>query len=135
MSEEKNKAFPFHFPLTNLSNKIQLKIENLNQEIVLSSSFMPPLFGVTGLPSPIIQDNADSSNNGLLIWINGRGVIIDPPPFTQEILDHLGIPSLYIEWFILTKCHVNHDAGAFQKILASSRVEVVTLILKHSYIL
>lgn len=59
-----------------------------------------------------------------LIWFGFSGVIIDPPPFTQEILDMLGIPSLYIEWFILTQCHSSHDVGAFQKILASSRVEV-----------
>jgi len=57
--------------------------------------------------------------------IGFRGVIIDPPLFTQDILDHLGIPSLYIEWFILTRCHSSHDCGAFQKILASSRVEVL----------
>lgn len=73
-----------------------------------------------GLFTPFID-----KKNILIVFLLLRGVIIDPPPFTQEILEHLGIPSLYIEWFILTKCHVNYDSGAFQKILGSSRVEVL----------
>lgn len=72
ISEEKEKAFPFHYNLSKLASKIQPKTENLDQEIVLSSSFMPPLFGVTGLPSPLLQDFPEGNNNGLLIWINGR---------------------------------------------------------------
>ena len=150
MADENNKNFHFHFTVNSLTNDMIPKTESLNQEIVLSSSFTPPLFGVTGLPSPFVEIYPEYKSNGLLIWINGRyffkkyfffvenvrilyfninlfynrGVIIDPPPFTQDILDHLGIPSLYIEWFILTKCHSSHDCGAFQKILASSRVEV-----------
>jgi len=67
-----NKKIPFHFNLPSLSNQINYKSENLNQEIVLSSSFTPPLFGVTGLTSPFLEGNQEYHSNGLLIWINGR---------------------------------------------------------------
>ena len=70
--EDKDKNFPFHYNLTALSNKINPKSENLNQEIVQSSSFNPPLFGITGLPSPYNDGNQEYNSNGLLIWINGR---------------------------------------------------------------
>lgn len=70
--EDKNKSSPFHFNLTTISNKMNPKSESLSQEILLSSSFTPPLFGVTGLPSPLNDSNSENVSNGLLIWINGR---------------------------------------------------------------
>lgn len=109
-----------------------IKSEKLNQDVLQSVSYCPPMFGITYLGS-YFENKVDNKDTGILIWINGRGVIIDPPPFTQEILDQLGIPNLYIEWFILTHCHNTHDAGAFQKILASARVEVFYFSYSYSF--
>jgi glyoxylase-like metal-dependent hydrolase (beta-lactamase superfamily II) len=36
----------------------------------------------------------------------------------------MGIPSFLIGWVIITHCHADHDAGAFQKILESQKVEI-----------
>jgi glyoxylase-like metal-dependent hydrolase (beta-lactamase superfamily II) len=44
----------------------------------------------------------------------GAGIMIDPPPNSAII--H-GIPPSLIEAVIVTHCHADHDAGAFQKIL------------------
>lgn len=124
---DSQKNFPFHPNLSNLSTQLNnLKSESINKDVLQSVSYTPPIFGVTYL-GMYLEPGEEKESIGILIWINGRGLIIDPPPFTQEILDQLGIPSIYIEWFILTHCHNNHDAGAFQKILASSRVEVRNL--------
>ncbi len=50
--------------------------------------------------------------------------MVDPPPFSTHLLKKNGIPQNMIEWIIITHCHADHDAGAFQKILESSKVEV-----------
>ena len=50
--------------------------------------------------------------------------MVDPPPFSTHILKKKGITQNMIEWIIITHCHADHDAGAFQKILESSKVEV-----------
>jgi glyoxylase-like metal-dependent hydrolase (beta-lactamase superfamily II) len=57
-----------------------------------------------------------------------RGIMVDPPPFSTHILKKKGITQNVIEWMIITHCHADHDAGAFQKILESSKVEVIILI-------
>jgi len=71
-TDENNSNFHFHFNINSLTSDMIPKTESLNQEIVLSSSFTPPLFGVTGLPSPFVETNPEFKSNGLLIWINGR---------------------------------------------------------------
>lgn len=55
--------------------------------------------------------------------------MVDPPPFSSQFLKKLGIPSILIEWIIISHCHADHDAGTFQKILEATRVEV-TLYFK-----
>ena len=51
--------------------------------------------------------------------------MVDPPPFASRRLKELGIPGICIEGIIITHCHTAHDSGTFQKILNSTRVEVV----------
>ena len=52
--------------------------------------------------------------------------MVDPPPFSSIVLRKLGIPSILIEWIIISHCHADHDAGTFQKILDATRVEIIT---------
>lgn len=85
--------------------------------------FEPPLFGVTVLGASHGFDPCGSTS-GYIIWINGRGIMLDPPPFSQQILKENGIPPTIIESIIISHCHADHDAGAFQKILDSQKVEV-----------
>lgn len=51
--------------------------------------------------------------------------MVDPPPFSMHKLKKLGISSMSIEGIIISHCHADHDAGAFQKILDASKVEVI----------
>ena len=67
------------------------------------------MFGVTILGSSHGFDPSGSTT-GFVIWMNGRGVIVDPPPFANEMLQ--GVPVRSIDTLIITHCHADHDAGA-----------------------
>ena len=88
-------------------------------------TFYPPSFGVTVLGNSHGFD-ASGSVSGYVLWINGRGVMIDPPPYSSATLEREGIRPRMIVGIILTHCHADHDAGAFQKVLAGQPVVVIT---------
>lgn len=88
-------------------------------------SFHPPSFGVTVLGNSHGFDKTGSVS-GYVLWINGRGVMIDPPPYSSATLEREGIRPRTIVGIILTHCHADHDAGAFQKVLTGSPVVVIT---------
>ena len=92
---------------------------------VLPPTFHPPSFGVTVLGNSHGFDKSGSTS-GYVLWINGRGVMIDPPPYSSATLEREGIRSRTIVGIILTHCHADHDAGAFQKVLTGSPVVVIT---------
>ena len=85
--------------------------------------FDPPLFGITILGSSHGFD-PHGSTSGYIVWINGRGIMVDPPPFAYMLLKKHAVPSSLIESVIISHCHADHDAGAFQKILESQKIEV-----------
>lgn len=88
-------------------------------------TFHPPSFGVTVLGNSHGFDKSGSVS-GYVLWINGRGVMIDPPPYSSATLEREGIRPRTIVGIILTHCHADHDAGAFQKVLTGSPVVVIT---------
>ena len=88
-------------------------------------TFSPPSFGLTVLGNSHGFDKSGSTS-GYVLWINGRGVMIDPPPYSSATLEREGIRPRTIVGIILTHCHADHDAGAFQKVLAGSPVVVIT---------
>mmetsp|Transcript_17577 Transcript_17577/g.26678 ORF Transcript_17577/g.26678 Transcript_17577/m.26678 type:complete len:1423 (+) Transcript_17577:418-4686(+) len=92
---------------------------------VLPPTFHPPSFGVTVLGNSHGFDKSGSTS-GYVLWINGRGVMIDPPPYSSATLEREGIRPRTIVGIILTHCHADHDAGAFQKVLTGSPVVVIT---------
>lgn len=92
---------------------------------VAPTSFYPPSFGVTVLGNSHGFD-ASGSVSGYVLWINGRGIMIDPPPYSSATLEREGIRPRLIVGIILTHCHADHDAGAFQKVLTGSPVAVIT---------
>lgn len=105
-------------------------------------SFTPPDFGVTVLGSShgkaISQttgwliDNVlhrigfdpKGTTTGFIVWIFGKGIMVDPPPFSQQFLSKMGIPSVLIHAIIITHCHADHDSGTFTKVLDDQRIEV-----------
>ena len=92
---------------------------------LLPPTFHPPSFGVTVLGNSHGFDKSGSVS-GYVLWINGRGVMIDPPPYSSATLEREGIRPRTIVAIILTHCHADHDAGAFQKVLTGSQVVVIT---------
>ncbi len=88
-------------------------------------AFHPPSFGVTVLGNSHGFDKSGSVS-GYVLWVNGRGVMIDPPPYSSATLEREGIRPRTIVGIILTHCHADHDAGAFQKVLTGSPVVVIT---------
>lgn len=88
-------------------------------------SFHPPSFGVTTLGNSHGFDKSGSTS-GYVLWVNGRGIMIDPPPYSSATLEREGIRPRTIVGIILTHCHADHDAGAFQKVLTGSPVVVIT---------
>lgn len=87
--------------------------------------FYPPSFGITILGNSHGFDK-NGSTSGYVIWINGRGVMVDPPPYSSATLEREGIHPQLIIAIIITHCHADHDAGTFQKVLTGSRVAIIT---------
>ena len=91
----------------------------------LPESFTPPRFAVTCLGPSHGFDPKDNTS-GFIIWLNGNGIMIDPPVNTTEWLVESNVNPKFIDSIILTHCHADHDAGTFQKILEESRITVYT---------
>eukprot|EP01006_Ploeotia_vitrea_P034141 TRINITY_DN65715_c3_g15_i1.p1 TRINITY_DN65715_c3_g15~~TRINITY_DN65715_c3_g15_i1.p1 ORF type:complete len:944 (+),score=511.27 TRINITY_DN65715_c3_g15_i1:53-2884(+) len=87
--------------------------------------FSPPQFGITMLGNSHGFD-AGGTTTGFVVWMNRRGIMVDPPPHSGAILKQHGIPSRLVHSIILTHCHADHDAGTFQKILEEGRIELHT---------
>ena len=87
--------------------------------------FHPPSFGVTVLGNSHGFDK-NGSTSGYVLWVNGRGIMIDPPPYSSTSLEKEGIHPQMIFGLMITHCHADHDAGAFQKILTGSRLSIIT---------
>ena len=68
----------------------------------------------------------NGSTTGFVIWANGSGIMVDPPPGSSQALEKLSIPPRLIKGIILTHCHADHDAGTFQKILKEQQVNLYT---------
>ena len=102
--------------------------------------FVPPAFGVTFLGtshgfdakvvwscSPLQKNmrslkltgsflHTQSSTTGFVVWINGVGLLVDPPPNSGPMLELMGIPPRMIRTVLVTHCHADHDAGTMQKV-------------------
>ena len=61
---------------------------------------------------------------GFVLWCNGSGIMVDPPPFSNSYLKSMGINPAKISAIIITHCHADHDAGAIEKILFEKKIEV-----------
>lgn len=108
-------------PESDHENHKRLEIETPEEAV----PFSPPDFGITVLGNSHGFDSSGSTS-GFIIWVNKRGVMVDPPPFCSEVLRAQNVPPNIIDKIILTHCHADHDAGAFQKVLDAGTVEIIT---------
>lgn len=87
------------------------------------SVFKPPIFGVTTLGSGHGFD-AKGKTTGLLLWVNRRGIMVDPPVDSTEWLQEREVPSRLVDSIILTHVHADHDGGTLQKVLQADRIRL-----------
>ncbi|MBI3892796.1 MAG: cAMP/cGMP-dependent 3',5'-cyclic-AMP/GMP phosphodiesterase [Candidatus Wallbacteria bacterium] len=88
-------------------------------------AFWMPLLGLSVIGSGHGFDPANRTS-GFIIWIEGRGVMVDPPVDSIDWLRGYDISSRQIDTLILTHCHADHDAGTLQKILEEGRISIYT---------
>jgi len=96
-----------------------------SRSLTTMEEFETPDFGVTVLGSADGFTPAGTTA-GFVLWMRGRGILVDPPAHSAHYLRLNGISSRKITHVILTHCHADHDAGTFQKILLEQRVTVMT---------
>lgn len=99
--------------------------ERFVEEDLPTAPFEPPKFGVTVLGSSHGFDPVGKTT-GFILWVGGRGLLVDPPVDSTEYLREQGVAPKLIDGVILTHCHADHDAGAFQKVLEEGRVNLYT---------
>ena len=92
---------------------------------LVPASFHPPTFGVTVLGSSHGFDPGGKTT-GFVLWVNKRGVLVDPPCDATATLEAAGVPPRQVDSVILTHCHADHDSGVFQKVLQEGRVNLYT---------
>lgn len=91
----------------------------------LKEPYKPPLFGVTCL-GPSHGFDPTENTSGFIIWLNHRGIMVDPPVNSTEWLNDSNVNPKLIDSIILTHCHADHDAGTFQKIMEEGRIVIYT---------
>ncbi len=87
--------------------------------------FEPPLFGITVIGSGSGFDPAEMTS-GFIIWINRRGILVDPPVDSTYWLKSMDINPRLIDDCILTHCHADHDSGILQKLLEEKKINLYT---------
>lgn len=87
--------------------------------------FEPPLFGVTVIGSGSGFD-PEEMTSGFIIWINRRGILVDPPVDSTYWLKAKNINPRLIDDCILTHCHADHDSGLLQKLLEEKKINLHT---------
>lgn len=105
--------------------RVRLPEREAPPEPKADEGFTPPAFGVTVVGSSHGFD-PEGKTTGIILWINHRGLLVDPPSGATELLAASGIAPKLIDGLILTHCHADHDSGAFQKVLEEGRVVLYT---------
>lgn len=89
--------------------------------------FVPPRFGITVLGrSHGFDPDPQERTTGFVLWIGGRGVLVDPPLHASSLLVEGDIDADLVDGLILTHVHGDHDAGVLQKALAAGRTTLWT---------
>lgn len=89
------------------------------------TEFQAPDFGITVLGAGHGFD-VNSRTSGFIIWIDGRGLLVDPPVHTTQWMKARNLDSRLVEDILLTHCHADHDSGTLQKVMEEGRVRLHT---------
>ncbi len=83
-----------------------------------------PRFGVTPLGTSHGFDPGGDFTS-FIIWINGKGILVDPSPEALAYLEQIGVAPLDVPYVFLTHVHADHDGGLIEKLLSGSRTTVI----------
>eukprot|EP00924_Labyrinthula_sp_SR-Ha-C_P010022 augustus_masked-scaffold_21-processed-gene-5.20-mRNA-1 protein AED:0.08 eAED:0.37 QI:0/-1/0/1/-1/1/1/0/1180 len=107
---------------------------SIKHQFQREKDFEVPEFGVTILGNSHGFD-PKGSTTGFVLWVDGEGMMVDPPPHSSALLERYGIRPKLITGIILTHCHADHDAGTFQKLIRDDKVELFTsATIYHSFV-
>ncbi|MEQ8222597.1 MAG: cyclic nucleotide-binding domain-containing protein [Candidatus Eremiobacterota bacterium] len=108
--------------------------ENKPGKVLINSCYGPPNFGITVIGSGHGFDPGEKTT-GFIIWINRRGILVDPPVNTTRWIKENRINPRLIGDLILTHCHADHDSGTLQKILEERKIRLhTTKTIKESFL-
>ena len=83
-----------------------------------------PRFGVTPLGTSHGFDPGGDFTS-FIIWINSKGILVDPSPEALAYLEQIGVAPLDVPYVFLTHVHADHDGGLIEKLLSGSRTTVI----------
>jgi CRP-like cAMP-binding protein len=83
-----------------------------------------PRFGVTPLGTSHGFD-PEGDVTSFVVWISGRGILVDPSPEALLYLEQMGVAPLDVPYVILTHVHADHDGGLVEKLLSGHRTTVI----------
>ncbi|MCI0635833.1 MAG: MBL fold metallo-hydrolase, partial [Actinobacteria bacterium] len=83
-----------------------------------------PRFGVTPLGTSHGFDPIGDVTS-FVVWINGKGILVDPSPEALIHLDRLGVAPVDVPYVFLTHVHADHDGGLLEKLLSGRRTTVI----------
>lgn len=112
------------------TDHIDKKIHVPEKEIVMSKNqqtFHPPEFGVTVLGrSNGFDPDPRERTTGFILWLGGRGIMVDPPVHSLQFMQENGIDPQLVQSVLLTHCHSDHDSGLLQCAMFGQKITVYT---------
>jgi hypothetical protein len=104
---------------------IELSSINSSKKKQRHKIFKAPFFGVTfiGVGSGF---SIDKQNSSLVVWAEGKGILIDVIADNNSILSSYGININDINHIFLTHIHSDHDAGALENLLEERKTYLIT---------
>ena len=85
----------------------------------------PPTFGVSFVGTGR-GFNPFRRTTSFVLWIDGKGVLVDPVMDPWVELNRLGIDDVDVPSVFLTHCHADHDAGMIRAVLHQRRIRLIT---------
>ena len=83
-----------------------------------------PRFGVTPLGTSHGFD-ASGDFTSFIIWVDGKGILVDPSSEALAYLDQIGVAPLDVPYVFLTHVHADHDGGLVEKLVSGSQTRVI----------
>ncbi|NIS68830.1 MAG: cyclic nucleotide-binding domain-containing protein [Proteobacteria bacterium] len=101
------------------------KLPSYPPDLFKEKPLEPPTFGVSfvGTGSGF---NPFRRTTSFILWVNGKGIFVDPVTDPWVELNKLGIEDMDVPSVLLTHCHADHDAGMIRAAIHQRRIRLIT---------